>query len=190
VKFQQVYCVLDTEFRLLWVGGDWDEFALSNGGSGAVANEVLSTSLLAHISDQETQQAVLDMVKAVQDAQEPLRLIYRCDSPHMQRLFMLTIQPMKETRVLMVHDLQDAVSFPEPLRPWQVSPEATARKCSFCGAVKQSGDIWRAVVAMPFPHPEKVAYTVCPDCMERVHQAISAVRNQSTLAVRPSNRKD
>ena len=29
MKFQQVYFVVDEEFRLLWIGGEWDEAALA-----------------------------------------------------------------------------------------------------------------------------------------------------------------
>ena len=35
MKFQQVYTVVDSEYRVLWVGGEWDEVAL-NAGSDAL----------------------------------------------------------------------------------------------------------------------------------------------------------
>ena len=108
VKFQQVYYVLDPELRLIWVGGEWDEFALSNSGSNAIANAVLSTSLLGHISDEPTRRATVQMIEAVQEVQAPLRIDYRCDSPSMLRRFLMTIQPMRDNRVLIVHDLRDA----------------------------------------------------------------------------------
>ena len=47
MKFLQVYAVVDTEYRLLWVGGEWDEFALQNAAQHALANNVLSTSLMS-----------------------------------------------------------------------------------------------------------------------------------------------
>ena len=61
MKFQQVYFVVDEEFRLLWIGGEWDEAALANGGSDARSNEVLSTSLLSHITDEPTRRATQAM---------------------------------------------------------------------------------------------------------------------------------
>ena len=179
MKFQQVYYVLDTEFRLLWVGGEWDEFALANSGPKARSGEVLSSSLLSHIADETTQDVMIRLVRAVTSAHEPLRIDYRCDSYTMLRRFQMTIQPMKESRVLVVHDLRHARTFERPHLPWQHDASALDNKCSFCNSVRLNGGIvWTAPEDLEAEHPAKVAYSICESCDARVTEAISALNDR------------
>lgn len=176
LKFQQVYFVVDTDYRLLWIGGEWDEFALSNAGEKARSNEVLSTSLLTHIADDATRKVTRDLIETVVDMQEPLRIDYRCDSPAMLRRFQMTVQPMREQRVLVVHDLRDARSFTPPLTPWTIDPQAPDQKCTFCHSVRMEGADWVDVEHLADPHPERVAFTVCQPCQSLIDQAVSDLR--------------
>lgn len=139
MKFQQVYAVVDSEYRLLWVGGEWDEFALQNAAQHALANHVLSTSLMSHIAGDETRQLVARLVETVLRTKRPLRVEYRCDLPSVARAYLLTIQPMKEERALMVHDLKDAWHFSPPLNMWHYDPNSRDCKCSFCGNIRFGG---------------------------------------------------
>ncbi len=172
MRFQQSYCVLDEDLRLLWVGGDWDEFALSNGGQHCLANEVLATRLPDHICDTDTTEAILRMVSVVQKRQREVRIDYRCDSPTTSRLFRMSIVPMKDHRVLMVHDLRDARSFDRDLGHWKADVAARDCKCSFCCAVQLEGAGWVPPETLPGTHPERVRYTLCPDCLDNVARAI------------------
>lgn len=174
VRFLQTYCVLDHDLRLLWVGGDWDEFALANNGAGNVADQVLSTCLTDHICDRDTTEAVGALVRVVRDCQKDLRLDYRCDSPVMTRRFQMTIQPMKEDRVLIVHDLRDARTLDRPLHPWHGDSGAVACKCSFCCAVNLGDAAWTAPEELTVEHPDRVRYTLCPECRSRIAATIEA----------------
>lgn len=175
MRFQQTYYVLDAELRLLWVGGDWDSFAEANHSTGSNLNDVLATPLKNHITDDETTQAVAGLVGAVQQKHRELRIDYRCDSPAQLRRFQMTIQPMKDGRVLVVHDLRDARTFDKPLTPWAMDAEADACKCSFCCAVKQGGGRWTAPESLNGVHPPLVRYTLCPSCDENIRAAINQV---------------
>lgn len=175
VRFQQVYYVLDTQHRILWVGGDWDEFALANAGAAARSNEVLATSVLNHIVDQPTADAVVRLVDAVRATRSALRIDYRCDSPTTLRRYRMTIQPMRDDRVLLVHDLRDARTFDAPLRPWKYRKDADHQKCSFCCAVHTAPDGWTPPEDLTEPHPESVSYTMCPACSDRVEEAVSSL---------------
>lgn len=173
MKFQQVYAVVDSEYRLLWVGGEWDEFALQNAAQHALANHVLSTSLMSHIAGDETRRLIARMVETVLQTKRPLRLGYRCDSPSMARAYLLTIQPMKEERALMVHDLKDAWHFSPPLNIWHYDPNARDCKCSFCGDVRFGlSKEWTSCDDIGERHPTHVAYTVCSRCDVAVADAI------------------
>lgn len=176
MKFQQVYAVVDTRYRLLWVGGEWDEFALQNAAQKALANSVLSTSIMSHIVGEETRLVTQRLIDVVLEHKRPLRMDYRCDSPRMARIFQLTIQPMKDDRALMVHDLRDAWHFSPPLRPWSFHPEAEDMKCSFCGDVRFAGQKeWKTCEEIGENHPENVNYEICVSCYGRVRAAIAEV---------------
>lgn len=175
MKFQKSFCVVDSSLRLLWIGGDWDEFARANGGDGAVANEVLSTPLPMHITDRRTAEKVAQMVHVVLDLQKPLRFEYRCDSPNEIRRFRLTIQPMKDQRAIMVHDLQDAVQIEPPMVAWAFDPTATNQKCSMCGSLHRDGR-WIDPIEPGVEHPSAVRYVLCSPCDARADAAIDATR--------------
>lgn len=178
LKFQQVYYVLDSDLRILWVGGDWDEFAMANAGSAARSNEVLSTALPDHIADATTTEAVLKIVRAVMEMKAPLRIDYRCDSNSMLRRFQLTVQPMRDNRILMVHDLRDARTFDRPLMHWRFRADSEDVKCSFCCSISFHGGPWVPPEDLAREHPAEVAYTVCPRCKASVEEAVSSVLAQ------------
>jgi hypothetical protein len=176
VKFQQVYAVVDSEFRLLWVGGEWDEFALQNAAQHALANHVLSTSLMSHIAGDGTRQLIARLVGTVLQTKRPLRVEYRCDSPSMARSYLLTIQPMREERALMVHDLRDAWHFSPPLNIWHYDPNAPDCKCSFCGSIRfKDAQDWTSCDDIGERHPTHVVYEVCKGCRSSVAEVIEKV---------------
>ena len=184
MKFLQVFAVVDTEHRLLWVGGEWDEFALQNASNAALSNEVLSTSILEHIADDNTRAWTQRMIDLVLASKRPLRLEYRCDSPNMARKFQLTIQPMKDDRALMVHDLRDAWHFSPPLRPWHFDPAAKDCKCSFCGAVRfENRADWVASEDVGEKHPSHVTYEICPSCIGTLENAVSETEDANSERV-------
>ncbi len=178
LKFQQVYYVLDPDDRILWIGGEWDEFALANGGSGAGSNRVLATPLARHVTGETTRAALARMIAAVRDAGAPLRIDYRCDSPRLLRRVQLTIQPMKDDRVLMVHDLRDARAFEVALPPWHADETAAARKCSFCGAVHLPDAGWNFAEDLGADHPAGVAYVICPGCAAQIDEGVASLRQR------------
>ena len=183
MKFQQVYFVVDDSLRLLWIGGEWDEFALANGGSNARSKEVLCTSLLAHIPHGLTRGATAAMAKAVKDTHEALRIDYRCDSPTLMRRYLMTIQPMKDDRVLFVHDLRDVQTFANAVVHWRFRAGAEDLKCSFCCSVRMTDSDWTPPEELADAHPEWVEFTLCPHCQSRITEAIDALRQGRKRAV-------
>ncbi|RYI35787.1 MAG: hypothetical protein EON48_00610 [Acetobacteraceae bacterium] len=184
MKFLQVYAVVDTEYRLLWVGGEWDEFALQNAAQQSLANNVLSTTLMAHIAGEQTRKLTARLIDTVLDTKRPLRVEYRCDSPSMARLFLLTIQPMKDGRALMVHDLKDAWHFSPPLNMWHYDPQAKDCKCSFCGDIRfGQATEWTSCDDIGDRHPTHVSYEVCLSCQEAVADAVEKVVHEGDFDV-------
>lgn len=183
MKFQQVYTVVDSEYRVLWVGGEWDEVALNGGASSATSNAVLSTSVMSHIAGSVTRAETARMIDAVLQHKRTLRLEYRCDSPSMARKFLMTIQPMKDDRALMVHDLRDAWHFSPPLNRWHYDSAAEDVKCSFCGDVRLSGTgDWTSCDDIGERHPTHVTYEICDRCALSIDKAVEDVLAGSHVA--------
>jgi hypothetical protein len=177
LKFKQTYFVIDPQLRILWVGGEWDEFSFDNEGPEARAAAVLSSRVDQHIAGKETREAIASLISTVRESQHELKLDYRCDSPKMLRRYQLTVQPMKEGRVLMVHDLRDAEVFARPHGVFHYNPDAKAEKCSFCCSVREGQGAWVPAEDLT-THPREVAYRICPTCQANIAESIAASRNK------------
>ena len=182
MKFLQSFCVVDSSLRILWVGGDWDEFARRNGGLAILAGDVLSRPLTQYITDIETSDAVEQMVSAVLETQGILRMDYRCDAPHELRRFRLTIKPMKSNRAILVHELRDALQLNPPMTEWAFDPSARAKKCSVCGLVHEPAMPWTDPARPGGRHPAFVSYTTCPACTLRIEAAIKGLSSGADAA--------
>ena len=182
LKFLQSFCVVDSMLRILWVGGDWDDFAKRNGGVAILAGDVLSNRLTQYITDIETADAVVQMVSSVIETQGVLRMDYRCDAPHELRRFRLTIKPMKNRRAILVHELRDALKLDPPMTEWAFDPAARAKKCSVCGLVHLPGKVWSDPAHPGGRHPEFVSYTTCPACTVRIEAAIIGLSTGANAA--------
>jgi hypothetical protein len=133
---------------------------------------------MAQIAGEETRSATAQMIDAVLEHKRTLRVEYRCDSPSMARKFLMTVQPMKDGRALMVHDLRDAWHFAPPLNRWCYDPTALDTKCSFCGSVRFDGETdWTRCDDIGDRHPSHVTYEICQSCRESVDHALDKVRN-------------
>ncbi|NEX44774.1 hypothetical protein G3572_01025 [Rhodobacter sp. ETT8] len=174
--------MVDSSLRILWVGGDWDDFALANGGSAILANDVLSKRLSDYITDITTADTVAQMVQAVIETKGTLRMDYRCDAPHELRRIRLTIKPMKEDRAIMVHELRDAVHLDPPMDPWFFDPASLNLKCSMCGQVYLPGKAWEDPTEPGRRHPGLVSYTVCPTCVGQIAAAINDIGDGAAAA--------
>ena len=190
MKFQQVFAVVDSAYRVLWVGGEWDEFALSGGANSALSNKVLSTSIMSQIAGEDTRAATARMIDTVLEHKRTLRVGYRCDSPSMARQFQMTIQPMKDGRALMVHDLRDAWHFSPPLNRWHYDSAARDTKCSFCGSVRLDGETgWTTCDDIGDRHPTHVTYEICQTCQTSVDRAVEDVCQGTEINVPVENHK-
>lgn len=159
MKFQQVYAVVDSEAAL----GRRRMGRIRPAERGATCagkSRPVHVADVAHRRD-ETRQLVARLVETVLRTKRPLRVEYRCDLPSMARAYLLTIQPMKEERALMVHDLKDAWHFSPPLNMWHYDPNSRDCKCSFCGNIRFGVSDWTSCDDIGERHPAFVVYEVC-----------------------------
>jgi hypothetical protein len=173
MKFLQTFCVVDELSRLLWVGGDWDDFARDNGGDTIIADQVLSTSLLQYIADERTAATMVSIMDRVLDRQANFHLHYRCDSPAHKRELLMTVMPLRDRRVLITHDLLDVQAMPFRGEWWRHDARAGDMKCSFCCSVRLPTGAWVDPFQSDAAHPATVCYTVCPSCDARLATAFA-----------------
>ncbi|MFN3845053.1 MAG: hypothetical protein ACK4RZ_04395 [Paracoccaceae bacterium] len=196
MKFLQSFCVVDSSLRILWIGGDWDDFARRNGAEEIVANAVLATKLDSYIVDIDTADKVEQMIQAVILTQRTLRMDYRCDAPFELRRFRLTIKPMKSERAIMVHELRDAICLDPPMETWAFDPASRTKKCSVCGFVHEPGREWTDPTLPESRHPPFVTYMTCPSCTLRIEAAINGISEGAEaaevgeLVLQPGHRPD
>ena len=175
VKCQQVFYVLDSLYRLLWIGGDWDDFAAENLGGAARASRVLGTNLMDHVAGTEAQEVMADILNDVQETKRSFRMEYRCDSPEQRRDMRMTVTPMRHDRLMVTHDLRDARSLPAVGPGWRWEKGAWDCKCSFCGFLRRT-DGWVDPFETGLRHPEVVDYGVCPTCRQVIAKELERIR--------------
>ena len=167
--------MLDSSQRVLWVGGDWDDFAADNRGTAARASKVLGTRLPDHMAGQATQQVLSGVLTDVLELKRAFRVDCRCDSPSVRRHMRMTVTPMRADRLMVTHDLRDAQNLPKLGQGWHWQPGARDCKCSFCCALRR-GKAWVDPFATGEPHPEAVDFDICPDCRATIDRERTRIR--------------
>ncbi len=164
-----LFYLLDTDNRIVRVGGPWDAFVLDNlgpGGEGrdALAERVIGRALEDFIHDAPTLALLTRLIDGARFLKWERRLDYRCDSPDQKRYMSMSLRPEAEGRVILTHTVLRS----EPVLPafhWRAATQG-AQRCSLCNRVR-IGDAWvepdhPRVRGAPQPLP--VAHTVCPVC--------------------------
>ena len=152
---------LDAADILRDVVGDWDAFAGSNGGAGAERSMVIGRSLWDMVQGSATQ-AFLDRIfYDCRRTQTALGLLYRCDSPLIERVYHMRVTPMAGAELLVSHSLiRSRSQLRAPLR--DLTPP-TYRQCSQCLSCNFGGP-WVAAGHFRLPEAAAVVDAVCPAC--------------------------
>jgi hypothetical protein len=164
---------LDANDQITEAGGAWDDFAKENDGYSAIAERIVGTRLLSHISGDTSRLFVWTMLDAVRKLQKPVARPYRCDSPGLMRHCEMLIEPesndglIVQHRVLRVDPSEVALSF--------LTSGASVRKpvgrCTMCNRLR-IGKQWRehgdpACINLSSEESTVfVFYSICPDCRD------------------------
>jgi hypothetical protein len=96
---------LDARDFLSGVAGDWDAFAIANGGARALSGAVIGQSLWDMVQGAATH-AFLDRIfYECRRTQTAVGLLYRCDSPTIERVYHMRITPLPAGGLMICHDL-------------------------------------------------------------------------------------
>jgi hypothetical protein len=157
------------------VVGDWDAFAQGNGGTGADGSAVIGRRLWEMIQGPATQ-AFLDRIfYDCRRTQTAMGLLYRCDSPLVERMYHMRVMPSAEAELLVSHSLiRSRSQLRAPLR--DLAPP-TYRQCSQCLACNFGGP-WVAAGHFRLPQAAAVVDAVCPACMAAGPQVANDINHE------------
>lgn len=163
---------LDVADIIRGVIGDWDAFAQANGGAGAEGSAVIGRPLWDMMQGSATQ-AFLDRIfYDCRRTQTALGLLYRCDSPLIERVYHMRVTPIADAELLVSHTLiRSRSQLRAPLRDL-ASP--TYRQCSQCLACNFGGP-WVAAGHFRLPQVSTVVDAVCPAFQAAGPQVANAI---------------
>ena len=157
--------------------GQWDGFALDNAGAGALSAAVVGRSLWEMISGAATCRFLEKTFYDCRSTQTAIGLLYRCDSPAVERLFLMRVTPLPAGGVEVQHSLIRS----RPLRLVSLCDVAHLRyrRCSQCLACNFGGP-WVEPGRFGLPHGAVAEDAVCPVC-----QAAAFVADSPAQGMRP-----
>ena len=164
----QTYYRVDRKFRIVDVGGDWDDFAIRNASDECVSKYVVGDDLFSHITGHDVRMWVESLITTARHTLKPIRVNYRCDGPQMRRRFRLCAEPEPDDVVMVSHEL--IAEEPQGTRI-VLSPVSKGRvgtpRCSICNSVRLGGR-WVDPFELGLSQEFQVRHEVCPRCQNNV----------------------
>ena len=152
--------LLDAEDRIVSVSKDWNAFALENGGESAVAAKIIGQSLWSFIDCTETQSYLSSLFFYCRGADSEICMTYRCDSPGVQRLFRMQIEPLPNRGIMIRHYLLYEKTFSE--KNLDLS-RPVLRRCTQCNDLSIADQMNDVDINQLLPITKIEGY-VCTDC--------------------------
>lgn len=165
---------IDRDNRLCSFNEAWDRFAVSNNSADIVAEKLLGTNLLQHISDDTLRHLTEQLIDKIRNEAASICLPMRCDSPDVIREMTIGLSPGDSGEVQFVVKLLRA-ELREPVA--LLDPEANRSDdflslCSWCkrvsheGAWKSLDDAIRLLSLLETERLPKVTHGLCADCRD------------------------
>jgi hypothetical protein len=166
---------IDASDTIVSVNSAWDAFALGNDGDQIVAAKIIGKPLDAFIQGDETRMFVRTMIMSARILNRPVLKPYRCDAPDRKRFMEMTVQPLGDGKVEVLHHEVHSEPIANPVRMVSAPKElggVHVKRCSVCNRVRLGG-VWseldEAVGSgrlVPVVSPAmRVIYGVCPECL-------------------------
>jgi len=173
----QLSYTLDPDDTITAVTGDWDRFALDNGGDESLSTKVIGRRLDHFISGDVTLMFVRTLLMSARTLKRTVERPYRCDSPQLKRFMEMTIVPRGDGVLEVCHRQVRSEPYRYSLPVTGAMPGAGSnfvKRCSLCQRIRV-GQMWSEVDdailegRLPKGAAAKlgVVYGVCPDCMSR-----------------------
>lgn len=173
----EVTYTLDARDRLEAMGGDWERFAMLNGGEHLVAPGVMGRPIWDFLGGEAVKVVYRALYHQARERKEEVHVPFRCDSPEEIRELELIIEPREDgglnviSRTLRVKPRQEAVRLLEAHAP---RSRELLSMCAWCKQVHLEGSWWDlddAVAEFRFldtPPLPSVTHGICPTCATAV----------------------
>ena len=154
--------------------------AAENGASELTEGAVIGKSLFSFIAGDPTRMFIESMIQAVRFRHEPVRQVYRCDSPTLRRDMEMLLLPDSGEGVRVIHRTLRVSPLLRP-RFFQQAEHASrnvSMRCSMCNRLNRHGRWWQPdeapirenLVGTHLLQPIEVIYCVCADCRQELKQ--------------------
>ena len=166
---------LDLDDRIIAVTGNWDGFALANGGPAILSATIIGRRLDEFVSGDVTRMFVRTMLMSARMLKRSIHRPYRCDSPQLRRFMEMTVMPhgggMLEVRHRQIRC--EPLSCTVTIASVAAAPTSGfIKRCSICNHIRIR-QVWSEVdeaildgrLAKDAAAALRVIYGVCPDCL-------------------------
>jgi len=162
---------VDSDDRIVAVGGCWDEFATDNGLPGS-PEALLGRPLREFVADRSTDHFYTLLLKKVRTSGRPVVFPFRCDAPDRRRYMEMTMTGKENGGVeFCSRILREEPRVPVAILQAGGEREGLLRMCSWCKQVPVDHSTWveveealAALRLMEQPRLPAVTHTICPDC--------------------------
>lgn len=171
---------LDQKDRIVGVSGDWDRFALSNGGEELIHQSVIGHPLRRDISGDITRMFLDTLLSKLRLTGRAFSIPYRCDSPGTKRYMEMHLSLDDHGHVNSSHRLvrEEALLTHRQflVAEGDLSVKAAlVKRCSMCNRLCLGQGEYFEPDDFPGPAgPVRVIYHVCQDCQSRLRRNLAA----------------
>lgn len=155
--------VLDARDRVIGIAGDWDVFAMENGGADSVAGKVLGRRLWEFVADQGTVSYLATIFHACRQTAMPFATTYRCDTPDEVMPFRMTVTPVEGGVLDIGHQFLSSHPMERPDNIAALRERLDLVRCSMCCRYRLD-EVWVDAFLMPDCTFTPESHTMCPDC--------------------------
>ena len=167
---------VDRHDVIVEVNDQWDGFALANGGDRACAANVVGAKLFDSIAGDAARMFMTAILMRVRVSGQAESVPYRCDSDTMRRYYTMTLSPLPDMAVQVIHDFdrQEKGEVSVRIEPVRRGAPGVLR-CSLCCRL-QTDEGWVDPFDGKADQTWRVIHTVCPDCRDAPVQRLRARR--------------
>ncbi|MBX3178881.1 MAG: hypothetical protein KF886_16115 [Candidatus Hydrogenedentes bacterium] len=169
-----IYYTLDAEDTIVDVGGDWDQFALENGGAHCTRVKVVGNLLYRYIAGPDVVDVYRVLFARSRRTRSQIELDFRCDAPAFRRKMRMRISPedrglLTVTTALLDEEPRAEVSLLDSHAP---RGSEFISICCICGDVCSENGEWVPVEVecqrrrlMEHATVPRLSHGFCPECL-------------------------
>jgi hypothetical protein len=157
---------VDRNDVIVEVNDSWDGFAIENGGEKACAAHIVGARLFDSITGDAARMFMTAILMRVRVSGQAESVPYRCDSDTMRRYYTMTLSPLPDMAVQVIHDLDRQEEGAVSVRIRAAPPGGPGvLRCSICNKLKLDED-WVDPFERRGDQSWRVVHTVCPSCRD------------------------